>query len=383
VRIALVVPGGVSRDGEYRVIPAVLWLVERLARRHDVQVVVPLQEPRPGSWKLLGATVHNVGRALESRRGMGIGHLAAVRTLVRLHRQRPFDVVHAFWARGPGGVALAAARRCGRPVLVHVAGGELVWMPEVPFGTGRPWRRALARWVVRHADRVTVASGPMAELVARAGARAQRVTLGVDTRLWSPEPPRPRPADRPVRVVHVGSLTPVKDHATLLRALARLVAGGIDVHLDLVGEDTSDGAVPALARELGLATRITFHGFLPQRRAAPLVRAADVMVVSSRHEAGPVALLEAAAVGVPTVGTAVGHVRDLAPEGAALAVPVGDAPALARALAELLQDDARRLALARRAQEIAIREDADWTCTRFEELYAEVTQHADAPRSVS
>jgi glycosyltransferase involved in cell wall biosynthesis len=379
VRIALVVPGGVSRDGEHRVIPAVLWLLERLARRHDVQVVVPLQEPRPGSWELLGATVHNVGRALSTRQGRGLGPIAAVRTLVRLHRQRPFDVIHALWARGPGTVALAAARGCGRPVLVHVAGGELVWMPEVPFGTARPWGRTLARWVVRHADRVTVASGAMAELVERAGARAERVPLGVDTRHWVPTPPRPRPTDRPARLVHVGSLTPVKDHATLLRALARLAAGGTDTHLDVVGEDTSGGSVPALARTLGLEARVTFHGFLPQRLAAPVVRAADLMVVSSRHEAGPVSMLEAAALGVPTVGTAVGHVRDFAPE-AARAVPVGDDAALASALAELLENDGRRLALARRAQEIALREDADWTCARFEALYARMTEH-DPPRS--
>jgi len=104
------------------------------------------------------------------------------------------------------------------------------------------------------------------------------------------------------------------------------------------------------------------------------------MVVSSRHEAGPVAMLEAAAVGVPTVGTAVGHVRDWAPD-AAVAVPVGDAAALAGAIAELLRDDARRLAIARRAQELALREDADWTCARIEELYAELVPRPERERA--
>ncbi|HEX7049393.1 MAG TPA: glycosyltransferase family 4 protein [Longimicrobiales bacterium] len=364
MRIALVVPGGVSRDGEYRVIPAILWLIERLARRHDVQVVVPRQESRPGTWNLLGATIHNVG-ATPGRIGM-------VRTLLRLHRTAPFDVFHAMWARGPGEVALFAARLCRRPVIVHVAGGELVWLPEVPFGSRRWVTRALARLVVRRADRVTAASGPMLGLVERAGGKPIRVSLGVNASIWRPEPPRPRSEDRPARVVQVGSLTPVKDHGTMLRALAILVRSGRQVRVDLVGEDTSDGAVQHLARTLGVEDRVTFHGFLPQRRAVPVVRAADLMVVTSRHEAGPVAMLEAAAVGVPTVGTPVGHVRDWAPE-AAVSVPTADANALADAIKRLLDDDARRLAIARRAQELALGEDADWTSARFEEIYAELT----------
>jgi len=157
----------------------------------------------------------------------------------------------------------------------------------------------------------------------------------------------------------------------LLRAAAVLAREGWDFELHLVGEDTWDGTVQRLARDLGLQDRCRFHGFLPQRRLAPLVAQADLMIVSSRHEAGPVAMLEAAALGVPTVGTAVGHVQDLAPQ-AAVAVPVGDAESLAREVAALLADDQRRLALARRAQEFALREDADWTAAQFERLYADV-----------
>jgi glycosyltransferase involved in cell wall biosynthesis len=78
------------------------------------------------------------------------------------------------------------------------------------------------------------------------------------------------------------------------------------------------------------------------------------------------------------VGTDIGHVRDFAPD-AAVAVPPGDAQALARAIGDVLRDDDRRLSLARRAQAIAVREDADWTCARVEELYDEMTGHGHAP----
>ena len=50
--------------------------------------------------------------------------------------------------------------------------------------------------------------------------------------------------------------------------------------------------------------------------------------------------------------------------------------ALAREIGDLPEDDTRRLAIARRAQQAAVSKDADWTCARFEELYAEVAGNA-------
>ena len=137
----------------------------------------------------------------------------------------------------------------------------------------------------------------------------------------------------------MASLNRVKDQPTLLRALRALRDAGVDFTLDVVGEDTLHGQVQALTRELGLAAQVRYHGFLTQRELRPLVEAADLQLVSSRHEAGPFVLLEAAVAGVPTVGTAVGQLADWAPE-AALASPVGDAAALARNAVAVLADEA-------------------------------------------
>jgi len=367
VRIALIVPGGVNRDGERDVIPALLWLIERLARRHDVEVIALRQKAERDSWSLLGATVRSVGPRPRLPRALGL--------IMSLHRSRPFDLFHAIWADAPGVVAFTAARLSRKPVLVHIAGGELVWMPEIAFGSASPWSRKLTRAVIRRADCVTAASGHMIELAKAVGCAPIRVPLGVAADRWTPSPPRQRSLDRPARLVQVASLTPVKDQAILLQAMARLLAEGRNVQLDLVGEDAYQGTIQRHAAELGLNSRVTFHGFLPQRRVVPTVRDADLMVVSSRHEAGPLSLLEAAAVGVPTVGTDVGHVREFAPD-AAIAVEIGNPVALARAIGSLLDDEPRRLMLAARAQQRALKEDADWTSARFEELYAEVVAGA-------
>jgi len=106
-----------------------------------------------------------------------------------------------------------------------------------------------------------------------------------------------------------------------------------------------------------------------------LMDEADLLVVTSRHEAGPVVVLEAAVAGVPTVGTSVGHVADWAPY-AAVAVPVGDAAALAREIAALATDESRRLRLARDAQRRATEIDADYTAAAFERLYRDVATRA-------
>jgi hypothetical protein len=70
VKLALVVPGGVDRTGEIRVIPALLSLIGRLARVHEVHVFALRQEAAAAQWKLVGATIHNVGDGWTRLRAM-------------------------------------------------------------------------------------------------------------------------------------------------------------------------------------------------------------------------------------------------------------------------------------------------------------------------
>ncbi len=99
---------------------------------------------------------------------------------------------------------------------------------------------------------------------------------------------------------------------------------------------------------------------------------ADMLIVSSLHEADPIVALEAAVSGTPVVGTAVGHLSDWAPD-AAIVVPPGETEALAAAVAALLDDERRRLEVAAAAQEIALREDADWSARQVLALYDRLT----------
>ena len=132
MRLVLVVPGGVDRTGEVKVIPALLALIERLSRRHDVQVIALRQEERPDRWPLAGAYIHNIG--------VPRTRLRALHRVYALHRARPVDVIHAFFSGSAGLVAALAGKTLGIPSLVHVAGGELVALADIAYGGAQSWR---------------------------------------------------------------------------------------------------------------------------------------------------------------------------------------------------------------------------------------------------
>lgn len=367
MKLALVVPGGVDRSGEVRVIPFLLWLIERLTGAGDeVHVFALGQEPEPGEWRLLGARVRNAGR--RPRR------LRVLADLMAEHRRGRFDAVHALWAAGPGTVAAVFGRLTGTPMVLTMPGGDLSALKDIGYGARlTPGGRVSVGLALAGARRVVVQSDWMADLARPFGVEAIRIPFGVALDRWPAAAPRPRTVGAPLRLVHVANLNRVKDQETLLQAMVLLRERGVDFRLDVVGEDTLGGAVQRRCEALGLADVVTFHGFMPHAATRPWVEGADIMLVSSRHEAGPLVVLEAAVAGLPTVGTRVGHIADWAPD-AAVAVPVADPRGLAEAIARLAADEAERLRLARAAQALALAEDADFTAARMRSLYREIAE---------
>jgi len=365
LRIALVVPGGVDESGERRVIPVLLALVERLARRHEVHVFALQQYDEPRAYRLLGARVTNLGRPRRLARLPGRTMWWRYRALASALAAEGFDVVHAFWATASGAIATAAARRLGIPAVVSLAGGELVGLPEIGYGDQLPRRtRWLVRGTLERATVLTCASGPMARLLAAHGHEAILLPLGTPAVAGPPA----LPTAGPPRLLFVGSLNRVKDPFTLLAAMRRVVDAEPDARLDAVGADVLAGEVQRRAAELGLGANVRFHGQRPHADLDRLYRSAQLLVVTSRHEAGPMVALEAAARGVPTVGTHVGHLADAAGDWAAT-VPVGDAAALAGAILALARDPDRRARMGRAALAWTRANDADATVARFEALY--------------
>lgn len=365
MRLALVVTGGFDRSGRERVIPSLLWLVARLAREHDVFVYVLRYHDAPCSYPLEGATVRDLGSPPGVTR-------QAQRLYRALRDDGPFDVVHAYWAQPGGRIVPLLARLLGAPSVVTFDSGEFVSLPHIGYGLQRSWTSRLAVRAARLATCVTVCSDFQARLATEHGCTPRVIPLGVDTALFRERPAAP--SGPPYRLLHVASLNPVKGQHTLLHALHRLRTSGLDVTLDIVGEDTSGGALARLAHTLGLDAFVRFHGFLASRHLVPLYHAAHLFVLPSLHEAAGVVLLEAAACGVPVTGSNVGYLADWR-DVRAVAVPPGEPDALAGAVQRLLLDDDLRTTLAASAAAWARTHDADWTAAQFSALYRELSAH--------
>ena len=368
MRVGLVVPG-FSADAEDWCIPALRHLARALARTDDVRVVAVRYPYRAGRYAIEGAQVIAIGGA-EARRGAALGvWRKTMGLLIQEHRRKRFDVLHAFWATESGFLTAIAGRLLRVPTLVSLAGGELVALPAISYGDQRmPWERLKIRASLRLASTVTTGSRSLLQLAQRhvLSAPLKLAPLGVDLDLFKPAAQKPQ---TPQTLVHVATLTPVKDQVTLLRAFRLVNAKNPHARLDIVGDGPLRPELVRLAEELGLADAVRFRGEVDHAALPSVYQAGSGFVLTSRHEAQGMVAIEAAACGLPVAGTRVGVIPELANSPDVVAA-VGAVDALAVGLAITLESPdnpgGHALELARNEYGLA-------TCTtRFRDLYTEL-----------
>jgi glycosyltransferase involved in cell wall biosynthesis len=288
----------------------------------------------------------------------------------RLHRARA-DVLHTHdFAMNTFGAAAALLARV--PAISTIHGRHWV--------TDRP-RRALAYRVLRRLGVPIVAVSEDLAGFLVTGLRVPRAQLEV-VHNGIPIPDRPV-SDSPDRrasaraalgipedlalVVAVGNLYPVKDHATLVRAIARLPAARVAI----AGRGDQEAPLRALAAQLGLADRVHLLGLRDD--VETVFAAADVFVQPSLSEGLPLAVLEAMATGLPVVATSVGGIPEVIADGrTGLLVPASDPLALAAALAKVLSSPDLAKSLGRSGRERALAEfSVEQMTERYRRLYGE------------
>ena len=216
--------------------------------------------------------------------------------------------------------------------------------------------RASLRGVAAERAEVLVHGIDVERIAAAAGERATSGRLGLR-------------ADELV-VGTVANLRAQKDYPTLLAAARLLVDRGVAFRLVAVGQGPLEREITSRRDELGLGDHVVLAGFRPD--AVEVMAACDVFVLASAWEGLPVAVMEAAALGLPIVATAVGGVAEQFGPTDALLVPPRDPVALAGALESVLTDPCRRAELASAARSAAprfdIRRAIETITTRYEQL---------------
>lgn len=168
-------------------------------------------------------------------------------------------------------------------------------------------------------------------------------------------------------VIQVGVFREEKNQAGALEAVAGMRGRGSDAHLVFVGDGPTKPEVEERVAALGAAEWVHFLGM---RADVPAMLAlADVLVQPSHADAMPLTVLEAMAVGVPVVATAVGDVPAMLAGRAGLTVPAEDRAALEAALGELLADPAKRAEMGAAGEEIAAARDASKMVGSYEALF--------------
>jgi glycosyltransferase involved in cell wall biosynthesis len=201
---------------------------------------------------------------------------------------------------------------------------------------------------LRHARAVVVTSPATKRLlVAEYGVPEGKITVavpGVDAAARA----KGSASDTTTHLLAVGSLVPRKGYDVLVRALAGLA--DLDWRLTIIGaQDRSPTTAHALEvqiAEAGLSNRITLAGAVDDAALARAYHSADLFVMPSLYEGYGMVLTEALARGLPIVCTTGGAAAETAPDSAAVKVPPGDASALAKALARLIDDGAARREMA-------------------------------------
>jgi glycosyltransferase involved in cell wall biosynthesis/O-antigen/teichoic acid export membrane protein len=236
------------------------------------------------------------------------------------------------------GTLLLLGRMLGVPVVLHLHGARFAGACN-----------AMPNWL----RRLLVALLGQADLLLTLGTRSHRFltgTLGLPGRrvlvLANAVPAAchgPARADGgPCRLLFLGALGPRKGLDVLLDALTAPGLAGADWDLRIAGDgDTAPWCRAVQAR--GLADRTRILGWVDPAATSRLLAEADILLLPSRHEGLPVAILEAMARGVPVIATDVGDVADAVGHGlTGLLVPPGDAAALAAAIVQLVTAPALR-----------------------------------------
>lgn len=303
----------------------------------------------------------------------------AYRELVRLFRERRYDIVHTHTSKA-GYLGRLAAAKVRVPIVVHTPHGHVFFgyfnQALTSFFT------ALERHAARKTDRlIALTQRGIDEHLARGVGRPEQWTAifsGIDLAPFATAGESRDRARRALGIAPdehlvgaVGRLEPVKGLTYFVRAAHRIAGECPRARFILAGDGMERGRIEAESAVLG----DRFHMLGLRSDVPALMAAMDVCVVPSLNEGMGRVILEAAAAGTPVVASRVGGIPEVVRDGeTGVLVAPGEPESIARAVLDLLRDDARRRAMGDAARAHAAGFSVQSMVRRLESLYETLIQ---------
>jgi glycogen synthase len=303
---------------------------------------------------------------------------------VRLHAERPFDVLHSESSSAVEHVRRGVHHTVPVVVMIH---GALLGLAKAQLKSALRTRRPVpllrairgVQWLATHkhfrhgnwyrfrACEAIVPSRQQVKDTCRSNllkqSRVHVVPNGIDTELFRPTPLAEARAQLGLGHASlfacVGRLAQEKGIHHAVAALAHLEGEALSARLVVVGEGEERGRLEGLARQLGVDRRVTFAGAQSHENVPLYLSAADAFLFpTERDEAAPLVLPQAMACARPVVASRTGGITEVIGESGqyGMLIPPGDVPALTQAMRTLLGDEQLRRRLGEAARRRVLQE---------------------------
>lgn len=280
-----------------------------------------------------------------------------------------FDLIHAHGALPCGHAARVIARELGVPFVVSVHGLD-VFSTSQSGRIARGWRRRVSESVYGSAEAVICISEKVRQqLGAELSSNARVIYNGVDAGMF-----RPGSESNPLlTVLSVGNLIPIKGHALLLRAFARVLEPIPDCSLEIFGDGPERGNLLRLAQALGISSKVKFHGRQSREAIAAAMKRCAVFVLPSSYEGLGCVYLEAMASGKPVIGCRGQGIEEIIEHGnTGFLISPGSETELTNGLNMLLQNHDLRRRMGMNARSVILQHHTiDHQARQLTEIYRE------------
>jgi glycosyltransferase involved in cell wall biosynthesis len=344
-------------------------LTSRINGEEDGALLDGVPVHRAKSWRI---DVHDCGL-----RGAYTYLLTAAFKRWKLHARRHYDIEHYFFSMPTGLLTLLPDVKKATPYIVSLRGSDVPGYDPLNTKVERihGLMKPITRRIWRRASRVVALSDALADTANRTDPELDIDVIpnGIDTDQFSPsdQSERRRSGAR-VRLITVARLLERKGIQTILEACSHPTL--LPVELQIVGTGPYEATLRQMVKDLGLADRVTFLGFVPNDALPAYYRRSDIFVLPSETESFGLVFAEAMSCGLPIAASNVGGIPETVRDGIdGLLCPPGDSKSLRKNIQRLISNiDERREMSSSQRQRILRHYPWEHIAARYADVYRSV-----------